>query len=204
MSILTTTRRRALAAGLVGLSVASVLAGCSAASSATDRSDASSTDKSVTLYTADGLGDGDSSFYTTVFKDFQEDTGITVHVVEAGSGEVVQRVAKEQANTQADVLVTLPPFIQRADRDGLLAKYTPKGSEHVADDNKAADGTYTLNTYGTGDGAVVGRHTVTVERYLPPMPTQPGGKLPTAKSSIPARYTKPETSPLKVEVKSGT
>lgn len=143
MSILSTTRRRALATGLVGLSVASVLAGCSAASSATAPSGASATDKSVTLYTADGLGDGDSSFYSTVFKDFQKDTGITVHVVEAGSGEVVQRAAKERANTQADVLVTLPPFIQQADRDGLLAKYAPKGSEHVADDNKAADGRYT-------------------------------------------------------------
>src|SRR4051794_764642 len=29
-----------------------------------------------------------------------------------------------------------------------------------------ADGTYVLNTYGTKDGAVVGNHTVTVERYL--------------------------------------
>src|SRR5262249_31936680 len=65
------------------------------------------------------------------------------------------------------------------------------------------DGSYVLNTYGTQDGAVVGRHTVTVERYLPPMPTQPGGKLPSAKASVPKKYTRPETSPLKVEVKPG-
>jgi len=66
------------------------------------------------------------------------------------------------------------------------------------------DGTYTLNTYGTHDGALVGKHTVTVERYLPPMPTQPGGKMPSAKATVPKKYTRPETSPLKVEVKSGT
>jgi hypothetical protein len=66
------------------------------------------------------------------------------------------------------------------------------------------DGTYVLNTYGTHDGAIVGKHTVTVERYLPPMPTQPGGKIPSAKATVPKKYTKPETSPLKVEVKSGT
>ncbi|GAA3341177.1 2-aminoethylphosphonate ABC transporter substrate-binding protein [Curtobacterium pusillum] len=139
MSILRTSHHRAIAAGLAGLAIASVLAGCSATSSASPAADG----KSVTLYTADGLNDGDSSFYKTVFKDFKAETGITVNVVEAGSGEVVQRAAKEQANTQADVLVTLPPFIQQADQDGLLTKYTPKGSEHVADDNKAADGTYT-------------------------------------------------------------
>ena len=64
-------------------------------------------------------------------------------------------------------------------------------------------GTYILNTYGTHDGALVGKHTVTVERYLPPMPTQPGGKIPSAKATVPKKYTSPQTSPLKVEVKSG-
>ena len=66
------------------------------------------------------------------------------------------------------------------------------------------DGTYTLNTYGTHDGALVGKHTVTVERYLMPMPTQPGGKMASAKATVSKKYTRPETSPLKVEVKSGT
>ena len=51
---------------------------------------------------------------------FTKDTGIAVNLVEAGSGEVVSRVEKEQSNPQADLLVTLPPFIQKADKSGLL------------------------------------------------------------------------------------
>ena len=51
---------------------------------------------------------------------FTKDTGINVNLVEAGSGEVVSRVEKEQSNPQADLLVTLPPFIQKADKSGLL------------------------------------------------------------------------------------
>jgi 2-aminoethylphosphonate transport system substrate-binding protein len=70
----------------------------------------------VTVYSADGL----ATWYDTQFKKFTEDTGINVNIVEAGSGEVVSRVEKEQSNPQADLLVTLPPFIQKADGLGLL------------------------------------------------------------------------------------
>jgi 2-aminoethylphosphonate transport system substrate-binding protein len=70
----------------------------------------------LTVYTADGLG----SWYKNQFAKFTKDTGINVNVVEAGSGEVVSRVEKEQSNPQADLLVTLPPFIQKADKSGLL------------------------------------------------------------------------------------
>jgi 2-aminoethylphosphonate transport system substrate-binding protein len=134
---------RLAVAGIASLATIAALTGCSAASSASGDPSSAGGDKTVTLYTADGLNDGDSSFYQTVFRDFTKETGITVHVVEAGSGEVVQRAAKERANTQADVLVTLPPFIQQADQDGLLAAYRPEGSSNVSADNKAADGKYT-------------------------------------------------------------
>jgi 2-aminoethylphosphonate transport system substrate-binding protein len=70
----------------------------------------------VTVYTADGL----ATWYKGQFDKFTKDTGINVNVVEAGSGEVVSRVEKEQSNPQADLLVTLPPFIQKADKSGLL------------------------------------------------------------------------------------
>nr|WP_228817692.1 2-aminoethylphosphonate ABC transporter substrate-binding protein [Nocardia transvalensis] len=73
-------------------------------------------DKTVTVYSADGVGD----WYRTQFAKFREQTGISVNLVEAGSGEVVNRVDKEQSNPQADVVVTLPPFIQKANRSGLL------------------------------------------------------------------------------------
>jgi len=70
----------------------------------------------VTVYSADGLG----PWYQKRFAEFTKQTGIPVNYVEAGSGEVVSRVDKERSNPQADVLVTLPPFIQRAAERGLL------------------------------------------------------------------------------------
>lgn len=76
----------------------------------------SSDGKTVTVYSADGVGD----WYKTQFENFKQKTGIAVNLVEAGSGEVVNRVDKEQSNPQADVVVTLPPFMQKADKAGLL------------------------------------------------------------------------------------
>src|SRR3981189_360832 len=72
--------------------------------------------ETVTVYSADGL----ATWYKGQFDKFTKDTGISVNVVEAGSGEVVSRVEKEQSNPQADLLVTLPPFIQKAHQSGLL------------------------------------------------------------------------------------
>jgi 2-aminoethylphosphonate transport system substrate-binding protein len=85
----------------------------------------------VTIYSADGLHDGSPNWYQTEFDAFTKATGIRVQYVEAGSGVVVDRVAKEKANPQADVLVTLPPFIQKAAADGLLAPYVPKGARRI-------------------------------------------------------------------------
>jgi 2-aminoethylphosphonate transport system substrate-binding protein len=47
-----------------------------------------------------------------------------VQYVEGGSGAIVERLAKERTNPQADVLVTVPPFIQRAAKEQLLAEFT--------------------------------------------------------------------------------
>ena len=88
---------------------------------------ASAGGKTVTVYTVDGLED----WYTARFTEFKQQTGITVQAVTAGSGEVASRVEKEKANTQADVLVTLPPFIQRV--AALLQPYTPQGAGQVSE-----------------------------------------------------------------------
>ncbi len=87
-------------------------------------------DEVVTIYSADGLKDGDVSWCGTQFEAFTfKATGIKVQYIEAGSGGVVQqRVAKEQTNPQADVLVTLPPFIQKAAADGLIQPYYCRGA----------------------------------------------------------------------------
>ncbi|RBP04191.1 2-aminoethylphosphonate transport system substrate-binding protein [Roseiarcus fermentans] len=85
----------------------------------------------VTVYAADGLHDGKGSWFETQFDAFTKATGVKVQYVEAGSGGVVERVAKEKSNPQADVLVTLPPFIQRAEAAGLLQPFTPAAAAQI-------------------------------------------------------------------------
>ncbi|MGW1809308.1 2-aminoethylphosphonate ABC transporter substrate-binding protein [Streptomyces sp. NPDC002078] len=120
-----------------------VLSACGGSSAASDA-------QSVTVYSADGLkGENGDGWYDKVFADFTKQTGIKVKYVEGGSGEMVQRAVREKSNPQADVLVTLPPFIQQADSKGLLQKYQPKDSGQVGGADKAADGTWTsvVNNY---------------------------------------------------------
>ena len=84
----------------------------------------------VTIYSADGLHDGSPNWYQHPVR--------RLHQGDRHQGAVhrgrlrrasSQRVAKEQSNPQADVLVTLPPFIQKAAADGLLQPYTPAEAE---------------------------------------------------------------------------
>ncbi|MFD0023177.1 2-aminoethylphosphonate ABC transporter substrate-binding protein [Streptomyces sp. NPDC058382] len=122
----------------------------SASLSACGGSSAASDEKVVTVYSADGLkGENGDGWYDKVFEDFEKKTGIKVKYVEGGSGEMVQRTVRERTNTQADVLVTLPPFIQQADSKGLLQAYAPAGSDQVAGTDKAADAKWTsvVNNY---------------------------------------------------------
>jgi 2-aminoethylphosphonate transport system substrate-binding protein len=103
----------------------------------------------VTIYSADGLHSGDPSWFGKQFEAFTKATGIEVQYVEAGSSGVVDRVAKEKSNTQADVIVTLPPFIQKAAAEGLLEPYTPAGADKIDAANKDPKGLFTamINNY---------------------------------------------------------
>ncbi|MGW7083925.1 2-aminoethylphosphonate ABC transporter substrate-binding protein [Streptomyces sp. NPDC054871] len=136
-------RTRTLAAVSGSLVLAGSLTACGGESSASGA-------KEVTVYSADGLkGENGDGWYDQVFKDFEKKTGIKVNYVEGGSGEMVQRAVREKSNTQADVIITLPPFIQQADEKGLLQAYKPKGSDQVDGADKAADGKWTsvVNNY---------------------------------------------------------
>lgn len=81
-------------------------------------------DDALTVYSPSGLGD----WYKSRFAEFTAQTGIKVSLFEAGSGEVVSRVNSravwERLDTEpvapADLLVTLPPFIQKAAKTGVL------------------------------------------------------------------------------------
>ena len=99
-------------------------------------------DQVVTVYSADGLHDGHPSWFQTEFDAFTQATGIKVQYVEAGSGVVVQRIARERANPQADVLVTLPPFINAAASDGLLQRFVPSAAAHIPASLKDRDSMY--------------------------------------------------------------
>ena len=93
----------------------------------------------VTVYSADGLKDGKPNWFDTVFDVFTKETGIKVQYVEAGSGVVVNRIMAERANPQADVLVTLPPFMQRAAADGLLQPVKLQAASAIPASTRSAD-----------------------------------------------------------------
>ncbi|MDT9701207.1 2-aminoethylphosphonate ABC transporter substrate-binding protein [Streptomyces sp. P17] len=136
-------RNRITLAVALALVAAPMLSACGGSSAASD-------EKVVTVYSADGLkGENGDGWYDQIFKDFEKETGIKVEYVEGGSGEMVQRAVREKSNPQADVLVTLPPFIQQADGKGLLQKYVPEGADQVSGADKSADGTWTsvVNNY---------------------------------------------------------
>ncbi|WP_030691538.1 2-aminoethylphosphonate ABC transporter substrate-binding protein [Streptomyces globisporus] len=137
------TYAKPVAAVTGALVLAAGLTACGGSSSASD-------EKVVTVYSADGLkGEAGDGWYDKVFADFEKRTGIKVKYVEGGSGEMVQRALREKSNTQADVLVTLPPFIQQAGSKGLLQSYEPKGADQVDGGDKSGDGTWTsvVNNY---------------------------------------------------------
>jgi 2-aminoethylphosphonate transport system substrate-binding protein len=103
----------------------------------------------VTLYSADGLRDGNPNWYDTVFTQFTKDTGIEVQYIEGGSGVVVNRVLAERHNPQADVLVTLPPFMQKAAAEGVLEPYVPPAAKNIPADLKSDSGLWyaAVNNY---------------------------------------------------------
>ncbi len=97
------------------------------------------------LYTADGL----ENLYKDVLPAFEKKEGVKVAIVTAGSGEVVNRATVEKASPKADVLVTLPPFIQQAATNGLLQPYASVNYKNVPAIAKAADGSWStfVNNY---------------------------------------------------------
>lgn len=96
----------------------------------------------VTIYAADGLRDGKPNWFDTQFEVFTKETGIKVQYIESGSGEVINRVEREKTNTQADVIATLPPFIQKAAADGMLEAYTPAEASAIPAATRDPNGRY--------------------------------------------------------------
>ena len=80
---------------------------------------------------------------------FEKKEGVKVNIVTAGSGEVVNRANIEKNSPKADVIVTLPPFIQQAGQMGLLQPYQSVNYKNVPAIAKAEDGTWAtfVNNY---------------------------------------------------------
>jgi hypothetical protein len=70
------------------------------------------------------------------------------------------------------------------------------------------DGSYTLTTFNTGDGAILGQHAVTVEtrdmsKFTPPTKGQ-RIKYELPKSLTPRKYADPQTTPFRFTVEPGS
>jgi 2-aminoethylphosphonate transport system substrate-binding protein len=81
----------------------------------------------VVLYTADGA----ETLYDAILPTFEKNTGMKVEVFTSGTGAVASRATVEKDHPAADVLVLVPPFSQAVIQDGIVDKYTPKGSNMV-------------------------------------------------------------------------
>ncbi len=90
----------------------------------------------VVLYTADGLED----FYKVVLVDFEKKTGNRVSTVTDGSGALVNRMQTEKDSPKADVIVTLPPFVQTAAKEDLLVPYKSSADASIPAGRKDASG----------------------------------------------------------------
>ena len=117
-----------------------------------------------------------------------------------------------------------PPTATVGGRVTYLGKPVPEGRiMFYPDDGRRpamgvinSDGSYRLTTFDSKDGALLGRHRVTIKavRVVGGMPVnelggQPGNlspsaaQLPTLEWIVPEKYSRPDSSPLKAEVKPG-
>lgn len=91
--------------------------------------------------------------------------------------------------------------------EGVTVVFTPEGGR-PATGTTDGSGKFTLSTFRPGDGAVPGRHKVSIRPKAgaspPPMPGSPEAKqAQPEKPPFPAKYSDPNQSGLTAEVKSG-
>jgi hypothetical protein len=89
----------------------------------------------------------------------------------------------------------------------LADQSAPRRSEGLTD----SDGSFTLTTYNTNDGAFIGSNVVTVtkqgagtgQRVMTPADLAAMGGTPPTDDELPGKFADPKTSGLKFEVESG-
>ncbi|MEM6710805.1 MAG: extracellular solute-binding protein [Pseudomonadota bacterium] len=87
---------------------------------------------SVAGLAAPALAEGELNLYSSrhydtdarLYSDFEEATGITINLIEAGADELIERISSEGANSPADILMTVDAGrLFRADEIGLFQPY---------------------------------------------------------------------------------
>jgi 2-aminoethylphosphonate transport system substrate-binding protein len=93
----------------------------------------------VHLYSVQGL----EHLYEAVLPAFEKKEGVTVKIFHAkSSGDVLSRVTSEKDAPGGDVIVTLPPFVQRMTHNGLVQPYMSPNYKAVPANDKAPDGAW--------------------------------------------------------------
>lgn len=81
---------------------------------------------------------------------------------------------------------------------GYAIAFEAEGAKSSGVGEIQPDGSFTISTFGANDGALPGKHRVSISP-----PDSPDPDKPPQKSKLPAKYEKVETSGLTVEVKPG-
>lgn len=82
------------------------------------------------------------SMLNTVIQEFQDETGIKVELVQAGSGELLTRIKSESSNTMADVMFGSGAEAAESYKEYFLPYQSPE-AENVISEYKSEDGSWT-------------------------------------------------------------
>jgi len=119
-------------------------------------------------------------------------------LVVAGNGCAKKIPVLPVYKVSGQVLVNNEPAIGAMVILNPVAGALPQNIVPSATTNK--EGKFKINGYGTGDGAPAGEYVVTVSWFK--LIDAPSGLVP-GPNVIPAQYSNPKTSPVKVEVQKG-
>lgn len=81
--------------------------------------------------------------------------------------------------------------------------FIPEGGGPSSTGTIQTDGSFTMTTYTTGDGAILGKHKVVIAAMADMGDLLPESRNPLPPPIVPEKYTSPATSTLTTEVKDG-
>lgn len=119
--------------------------------------------------------------------------GLSLAILVIGCGPGVNPDAPETAPVQGTVMYQGKPLAEG------VVRFNPQGTEgNPGSGMIQPDGTFQLSTYSRHDGAVLGKHKVTIE-----IPLKMDGSTPDPPIQLPKAYGDIENTPLEVTVEGG-